>query len=508
MLNLSQVSGVKSTPLSKDILESSIGLNQIKDSKAFSNYEFMLDTVKGGAFKAPSVLLASGDGKFHPKSANYQNSFYSSHVLGRNGYKNIWQSSFLTNNDYAITYYDGSTLFRRFNIDDVTGTAKVRSLEVRNGNISKQAGYSQLVLGYNSTANIDENGIFRHSLRTRHDKYDNNQNAIDLFLWDKNKDADGALGSRRVLSLYGTGNLELVNGTHIDSGVSVAVKSADEDAMAISGKGVLYYNQTNNRYRYSEDGGAFKYLGSGSGGGSFYLESCNLNKCSFVDTPVMQGDKQHNNVKSFSFVVRMYSHAKAKIKKIYVPARGGAMQVAVYSDTINEYSENGPFRYTSEQLIAYNPGYSGRNAGSAGSPYYLPTSVALDAGDWEFYERNVATPSTTVKEAIVSGSFAVAISVNWDATETIEKIMAELISTGFADPSTIDDLVNDYANNGMNFESLTYDMTNDTNPTTSSLYTMHASISDRVSMYLSIPHFIKQLNFVPYIKVVLEPVEE
>jgi len=511
MLNLNEVSGVKSSPISKNILENSIGNNTLKDSRAYSNYEFLVDSIENGSFRAPSVILASGSGGFYPKTAEYQNNFYSANIFGRDDYLNSWQESYRTDEAFELTYYDGSTIFREFKIDPGTGRGKIKSLETRNGNLPGQAGFTQFIMGYNADASVDDVGFYRHNFRTRHSSTNNNENAIDVFLWDSSKDSKTALGSRRVISLYGNGNFELVSGTSIFGPVNISIsttaeKNTERDTLAVDGKGVIYFNETTNKLRYSEDGGLFKNFGAGSGA-DFALETCSLNKCSLVNTPTHTGDKNQNNVKNFSFVVRMYSHKKAKIKKIYVPTVGGSMQVAIYSDEINEFSENGPSRYSSEQLIAYSKQYAGRNAGGAGSPFYTPFSVQLDNPTyWEFYDRYNANPSTTITEAIVAGSFSIAISVSWDQTETISSVMAELLPYYISDPTKIDNLTNN-GTNGMNFEMLTYDMANDTNPTSSSNYTLHSNKADRVSMSITQQHFQKLLNFVPYIKVVLEPVE-
>lgn len=280
MLNLNEVSGVKSSPISKNILENSIGNNTLKDSRAYSNYEFLVDSIENGSFRAPSVILASGSGGFYPKTAEYQNNFYSAHIYGRDDYLNSWQESYRTDEAFELTYYDGSTLFREFKIDPGTGRGKIKSLETRNGNLPGQAGFTQFIMGYNADASVDDVGYYRHNFRTRHSSTNNNENAIDVFLWDSTKDSKTALGSRRVISLYSNGNFELVSGTSIFGPVNIAIsttaeKTTEKNSLAVAGKGVIYYNESKNRFRYSENGKDFKYFGSGSGG-SGGIESCNL----------------------------------------------------------------------------------------------------------------------------------------------------------------------------------------------------------------------------------------
>lgn len=282
MLNLKDVTGVEASPISKSILENSLGSNNLKDSRAYSNYEFLLSTIKSGTFKAPSIIFASGDGTFFPKATAYQVDFYSANVLARDGYTNSWITTYGKNESYNLSYYDGSTLFKSLSIDPASGKAKVRSLEVRNGNLPTEAGFVQFLLGYNESASTNDEGKYRHNFRTRHSTEDNSENAIDVYLWDKDNDSAGAVGSKRVLSLYGTGSLEIVCGTEIFGPISIAIdtsadKLVEQNTLAQTGKGVIYYNEDKNKFRYSENGGPFKYFGSGSGVSS--NESVGLSAC-------------------------------------------------------------------------------------------------------------------------------------------------------------------------------------------------------------------------------------
>lgn len=275
MLNLNEVSGIKSSPISENILENSVGLNNMKDSRAFANYEFMLDKLTDGSFKAPSVILASGKGDFYPKSATYQSNFYSSMIFGRDEYLNTWQLAYSIGEAFELTYYDGTTVFKQFKIEPSNGRAKIRSVELRNGNLPGQAGYAQLIFGYNAAASINDSGYYRHNFRSRHSESNNNENVIDIFLWDKYNDSKNALGSRRVLSLYGNGNSEIVNGSQIFGPVNISIvdeaaRIIERDTLAAAGKGVIYYNQNANRFRYSENGSSFKYFGDGGSTNDVY----------------------------------------------------------------------------------------------------------------------------------------------------------------------------------------------------------------------------------------------
>ena len=223
-----------------------------------------------------------------------------------------------------------------------------------------------------------------------------------------------------------------------------------------------------------------------------------LNKCQLVDIPGYSGNKS-SDYKSYSYVVRMYSHKKAKIKKIYIPSNSGPMQVAIYADNLSNSPDNG-FSST-DYLIAYNKQYGLQNKGNIYCPAYVPDSVNLDSDAWEFYNKYDNRPSTTINEAIVIGLFAISISVNWEDYDQLEAVAAELLPFGV-------DILTSNDNNAMNFKYETYAMDEDLNPTMSIKYTAHSSKSDKVSMSIMKPKFKNALNFVPYVKVVLEPVED
>ena len=422
MLNLNEVSGVKSSPISKNILENSIGNNTLKDSRAYSNYEFLLDSIENGSFRAPSVILASGSGGFYPKTAEYQNNFYSAHIYGRDDYLNSWQESYRTDEAFELTYYDGSTLFREFKIDPGTGRGKIKSLETRNGNLPGQAGFTQFIMGYNADASVDDVGYYRHNFRTRHSSTNNNENAIDVFLWDSSKDSKTALGSRRVISLYGNGNFELVSGTSIFGPVNIAIgttaeKTAEKDALAVAGKGVIYYNESKNRFRYSENGGEFKYFGSG--GGTFVLESCNLNKTMRIDPPeiISNGPSAYSEM---AFVTRFYSPVKAKIKRIYIPGvYGGSLKVGVYRDDAS--SSVGSFRCVTERLMLSKLVYA--NGDSTGNNPGYTLDVNVD-DDWL---RSIDRSFSYTSDAIVDGNFAIAIGNGHNNSQKAESIYAEMM---------------------------------------------------------------------------------
>lgn len=336
MLNLKDVSGVESAPISKSILENSLGTNSLKDSRAYSNYEFLLNSLKSGGFKAPSVIMASGEGTFYPKNTAYTLDFYSAFILGRDGYNNSWLSSHGKDNSYGLSYYDGSVVFKSLNIDPSTGKGKIRALELRNGNLPNESGLVQFLLGYNANASTDESGYYRHNFRTRHSTLSNSENVIDIFLWDKNSDSRDEIGSRRVFSLYGSGSVEIVSGTEIFGPVNIAIetpaeKAIEQSTLAQAGKGVIYYNDSKDKFRYSENGGPFQYFG-GSASEALTYESIPLKECApFNGLGINIADPE-------AFGVFFFAENEIEISgvsTVLADATGahGALQFAIYSTT-------------------------------------------------------------------------------------------------------------------------------------------------------------------------------
>lgn len=339
MLNLSDISGVASSPISKSVLENSIGNSSLKNSRAYANYENFLSQLSDQSYKAPSIIFASGNGSYYPTNTSSGLQFYSSFILGRDKYLNNWQLSHRIDDIFELSYFDGSTVFNCLSIDPSNQRIKTRSLETRNGNKSTYATYSQLIFGYDNTASTTETGIYRHNIRTRHDPNNNMENAIDVFLWNT-LDSNTALGSRRVLSLYGNGNEELVSGFRIDGGINVDIstpstRTSEQTNYALSGKGVIYFNTSVNKYRYSENGGAFKYFGSGSGG-SGIIQSCDLNQCGayselLVNKPI---------------AVMMHSVGDLVINKISIATMVGStaginIGLAIYKPSVNTNTLSG-----------------------------------------------------------------------------------------------------------------------------------------------------------------------
>lgn len=273
MVNLSAVSEISPTAIPKNVIKKGIPTEILRDQQAFANYQILIKDLKNSSYKAPPFLLASGDGTLTPKTITYQTDLYSANILARNDVNTSWISAYNIAENYSISYFDGTALLKRFTLNALTGVAYLRSLELRLGNSDNAHALVQQSFGYALNSNVNELSWYRHNIRTTHSFSNAEQNSLDFYLWDKDNDDKLEMGSKHVAKLTGKGDLELIAGTHIDGGLSVAVDSSNELALAVSGKGVLYYNDSTGKYRYSENGGAFKNLGGGGGSGK--IESCN-----------------------------------------------------------------------------------------------------------------------------------------------------------------------------------------------------------------------------------------
>lgn len=369
MLNLSQVSGVKGSPISKSILENAIGVSHLSDSKAYSNFEFMSNMVRDGAFGAPISTIAMGSGK-SPLLVTGQTNFFSSSILARTGYKNSWHSFYNVNEALSVEYFTGSSLFKRFSIVAETGKVNVRAINTRNGNTRGKAGLVQHILGYNGLPNASEVSQYSHNIRTRHDASVAGENAIDFFTWSP-VDAIGDMGSRRVLSLYGNGSVEIVNGGLVNSGVDVTINTSNEDAMAVSGKGVIYFNKNSGKYRYSENGGKFKNFGSGSGG------------VSIETVPYAQTSKYRMLKYGEMLGVKQYIDSPVSIKGCYLALSqsnddNSFYEVSLYvSDVIT--SDNKVFSYSKKASKTIETIHSNTDNMVL---YEFDSVVAIDSGKW------------------------------------------------------------------------------------------------------------------------------
>lgn len=91
------------------------------------------------------------------------------------------------------------------------------SIQVRNGNTGGGFSNSQVLLAYSGTDS------YRHTINSRHDSGSQTGNAIDFLLWDFGTDAAGTVGTKRVMTLQGNGNVGI--GTTAPNSMLHVVKS-------------------------------------------------------------------------------------------------------------------------------------------------------------------------------------------------------------------------------------------------------------------------------------------
>ena len=196
---------------------------------------------------------------------------FSAVILGKTSYQNRWQMNYMSSEDLCISYFDGTNHFKRLSVAFDSGTIKSQSADFRNGNTPSCGANYQLAFGYSQESTYKDYSLYRHNFRTNHsnDAAFNYENSIDLYAWDLSQDAPESLGSRHVMRWNALGNEELISGFRIDGGVSFdtstdSTGTIEQGLYAVPGKGVLYYNNKENQYRYSVNGGIFNALGGGS----------------------------------------------------------------------------------------------------------------------------------------------------------------------------------------------------------------------------------------------------
>lgn len=273
MNNVSHNAGLTPVPLSNNVLNNTPS-KILAQVNSFTNYEAVLKDLASANTLAPTFILAMGDGSSNvPKNSSYEFDFYSAYILGRTGYNNAWVQNYQKSEKYTISYFDGSTVFKRFSIENETGKLLGRSIELRNGNIPFTSANTQLVFGWASDSKINETSTLRHSFKTVHSQTIASENAMDIYLWNPVNDQPTSMGSRHVARFNGIGNFEIIRGSEVMGGVAQALSTtptspelvAEQTALAITGKGVLYYNSVLGRFRYSENGSEFYFFGDGSG---------------------------------------------------------------------------------------------------------------------------------------------------------------------------------------------------------------------------------------------------
>ena len=78
-------------------------------------------------------------------------------------------------------------------------------LQLRSGDSNTGTDSTQIVFAYHG-ASYNSNG-YAHSIRTRHNAFSDSDNAIDFWLWDQGTDTASTLGSKRVMTIEGTGRV-------------------------------------------------------------------------------------------------------------------------------------------------------------------------------------------------------------------------------------------------------------------------------------------------------------
>ena len=291
-----------------------------------------------------STLLAIGNGSPINTGSSVSYNSFSSLVLGKYNYENRWQLGYLSDDNLVASYFDGNTYFKRFSIDYKTGVIKARNSDLRNGNVINCNSQYQLSFGYSKDASFEDYSLYRHNFRTTHSNVlaSNSENAVDLYLWDRNNDLPESIGSRHVVRWNALGNEELVSGFRIDGGVnydlSIDTTGVDEqNKFAIAGKGVIYYNNKSNQYRYSENGNKFKPFGSGSGSSGYYKdETTYMNRCFLKELPLPTYDPGDPTVfNATGYGVALYAHRRSRIKSITVGsgASGGIICISIYKNS-------------------------------------------------------------------------------------------------------------------------------------------------------------------------------
>ncbi len=148
---------------------------------------------------------------------------------------------------------------------DVSGSATSgRSLQLRSGDTSTSTDSSQIIFSYNGNS-YDSSG-YAHSIRTRHNSASATNNAIDFWLWDQTADTASTLGSKRVMTIEGTGNVG-IGTTAPRSQLSIAntlTLNSNTASWCSSGKGIeaLYSSAEDKGWiiSYNRDSPGYKQL--------------------------------------------------------------------------------------------------------------------------------------------------------------------------------------------------------------------------------------------------------
>ncbi len=154
---------------------------------------------------------------------------------------------------------------------DITGSntanGPTTSLMLRSGNGSTTTDSEQIIFGYNGTSS------YGHSIKTRHNGGAETNNAIDFYLWDQSTDAITSVGTKRVLTLDGTGYVGI--GTASPSSLTEISSGTSGDALlTISADSDNNDENDNPGILLSQDGGSFVgYVGLEGDAGARYTNT-------------------------------------------------------------------------------------------------------------------------------------------------------------------------------------------------------------------------------------------
>lgn len=350
-----------------------------------------------------SSIIAMGSGLPYDSGSSVFFNNFSNITLGKYGYENRWQLNYASTDDFIATYFDGNLFFKRFSIDYKSGVIKMRNSDLRNGNVLNCNAQYQLSFGYSKDASYEDYSLYRHNFRSSHsnDLTKNSENNIDLYMWDRNNDLPESIGSRHVMRWNALGNEELVSGFRIDGGVNYDISDldAEKNNFAISGKGVIYYNNKTNKYRYSENGNIFKNLGSSNGGAGFRAEETTyLNRCSLYKLPTPVNDPGDPTVFNASAIgVALYAHRRSRLKSISIGSgsSSGINYIIVY-------------KTSSDDAISVQESY-----GNLGSPQAYYRWMGSNHGNKHIVKTNLSDYSskngTDVSNLYVNGYFYIAL---------------------------------------------------------------------------------------------------
>ena len=127
------------------------------------------------------------------------------------------------------------------------------SLLLMSGDVSNGTDSTQVRLGYSGAA------TYQHSIRTRHNASAAANNAIDFWLWDQTADSVTTLGSKRVMTIEGTGNVGIGTSTPgqaltVIGSVDASVQFLGQAADTVSAPSFSWTGDTNvGMYRPAAD---------------------------------------------------------------------------------------------------------------------------------------------------------------------------------------------------------------------------------------------------------------